>query len=163
VHVSLPLPVKLRTHGHGDRSYNVYALVRRVEQSKKGLRKVGLEFLGQEAPVGYSQKPWATFRTGEWEGAERRREERVNRAEVVAIEYLNEQMKHIRQQVALTENISPSGARVYLKAAPAEFNLVRIANLNRSFESLATVRNRFVGNDGFERLCLRFIDKKWPI
>lgn len=163
VHVSLPLPVKLRSHGHNDQSYNVYALVRRVEQPKNGFRKVGLEFLGEEAPLGYSDSPWATFRTGEWEGLERRRETRVDRAEVVGVEYLNEQMKHIRQEVALTENISPSGARVYLKAAPPEFNLVKVTNLNRSFETLATVRNRFVGADGFERLCLRFVDKKWPV
>lgn len=163
VHMSLPLPVKLRVHGHGDRSYDVYAVVRRVEPPDDGIRNVGLEFLGREAPSGYGENPWATFHIGKWQGVERRREPRVDRAEVVGIEYLDDRLNHIRLEVAVTENISPGGARVYLKAAPPDFSFVNVTNLNRSFKALATVRNRFVASDGFERLCLRFVDEKWPM
>jgi hypothetical protein len=70
-------------------------------------------------------------------------------------------MQTVRQVVAVTENISPGGARVYLKSAPLEFDLVRVANLSRSFESLARVCNRYVDKDGFERLCLSFLNKRW--
>lgn len=163
VHMSLPLPVKLRRHGHADRSYDVYAVVRRAEPPQNGIRSVGLEFLGREAPHGYSENPWATFHIGKWEGIERRREQRVACAEIVALEYLDDRMKHIRQEVAVTENVSPSGVRVYLKAAPPDFGLVKVTNLNRSFTGLATVRNRFVASDGFERLCLRFVEGEWPM
>ena len=63
----------------------------------------------------------------------------------------------------MTENLSRTGARVYLKAAPPEFDFVKVTNLKRNFESIATVRNRFMGRDGFERLCLRFMDAEWPV
>ena len=68
----------------------------------------------------------------------------------------------IRQDVALTENLSAQGARVYMKTAPPDFDFVRLTNLNRSFESKAQVCNRYTGIDGFERLCLKFLDNEWP-
>jgi hypothetical protein len=72
-------------------------------------------------------------------------------------------MRHVRQEIGVTENISPGGARVYLKSAPQDLEMVRVANIDRSFESRGTVCNRYVGPDGFERLCLRFLDSRWPI
>jgi hypothetical protein len=81
----------------------------------------------------------------------------------VAVEYLNDDMKHVRQEVAVTENVSSSGARFFLKSAPPDVNLVRITNLDQSFESRATICNRYLGPDGFERLCVRFLDARWPM
>jgi hypothetical protein len=161
LHLSLPLPARLRIHGQSGADYEVYALVRRMEPTKGGARTVGLEFLGHQAPPGYQDCPWASFRTDRWDGTERRREPRERRSEVLSVEYFDDSMQHIRQEVALTEDVSRSGARVYLKAAPPEFNIVKVTNLDRTFESLAAVCNRFVGKDGFERLCLRFLDRKW--
>lgn len=163
VHLSLPIPHRLRKHGTNEPDYNVYGVVRRVEPTRDCARVVGLEFLGPSAPDGYEDCPWATLQVDNWNGIDRRRERRHGRAEVVGIEYLDERMNHIRQEVALTEDVSANGARVYLKGAPSEFNLVKVTNLNRSFESLAAVCNRFVGRDGFERLCLRFLDREWAI
>ncbi|HEU4387595.1 MAG TPA: hypothetical protein VFV34_07345, partial [Blastocatellia bacterium] len=58
--------------------------------------------------------------------------------------------------------VSSEGARVYVQVSPPEFELVKIIGRNNGFESNASVRNRFTGKDGFERLCLQFLDRQWP-
>ncbi|HEY3137103.1 MAG TPA: PilZ domain-containing protein [Blastocatellia bacterium] len=163
VHVTLPLPTKLRSHGFSDPGYNMYAIVRRVEPLIDDLRVVGLEFIGASPPADYLQKPWATFRTQKWNGPDRRREPRRELAEPVAVEYLDELRQRIAREAAVTENVSSGGARVRVKSAPTEFEFVRIASPNRGFNSLALVRNRWTGSDGFERLCLKFVDQTWPV
>ena len=163
LYVTLPLPTKLRSHGLTDSGYNVYVLVRRVEPPKKGVRVIGLEFLGEHPPAGYLERPWAVFRTKKWVGTERRRESRIDRSEEVKLEYFNENLESLSREETRTENLSRRGFRVPVKSAPIEFDLVRVVCPSRGFECLATLRNRFVGKDGRERLCLQFIEKDWPV
>ncbi|HVG18192.1 MAG TPA: DnaJ domain-containing protein, partial [Blastocatellia bacterium] len=163
MHVTLPLPTKFRSHGFSEPGYNMYAIARRVEPPKDGVRIVGLEFIGANPPAGYLHKPWATFRTQKWSGPDRRREPRFERVEPVVIEYLNNSHQSVGKEVAFTENVSISGARVTVNAAPEEFDMVRIISADRSFESLALLRNQFAASDGLERLCLQFLDNKWPV
>ncbi|HWC76942.1 MAG TPA: DnaJ domain-containing protein [Blastocatellia bacterium] len=64
LHLTLPLPVELRKHGHADSSYEVFSIVRRVEFVKTSTGSgsmVEVEFLGSKPPLGYLSKPWATF------------------------------------------------------------------------------------------------------
>jgi hypothetical protein len=72
-------------------------------------------------------------------------------------------MKRIAREAAVTENVSLSGARVCVKAVPPQFEFVRMISPRRAFNGLALVRNQWAGTDGFERLCLQFIDQKWPM
>ena len=162
-HITLPLPTKLRSHGFSEQGYNMYAIVRRVEPLTDGMRVVGLEFIGASPPVDYLHKPWATFRTQKWNGPERRREPRAEHAEAVAVEYLDELMQRVTREAGVIENYSPSGSRVCVRAAPPEFEFVRVTSPKRSFNSLAVVRNQWTGTDGFERLCLQFVEQKWPV
>ncbi len=162
VHVTLPLPTKLRSHGFSEAGYNMYAIVRRVEPIIDGLRVVGLEFIGPSPPVDYLQSPSSTFRTQKWTGPDRRREPRRQLAEPVAVEYLDESMQRIAREAAVTEDVSSAGARVRVKSAPPGFEFVRITCPSRGFISVALLRNRFTGGDGFERICLQFVDQKWP-
>ncbi len=163
LHLTMPMPTRLRTHGYSDPAYKVYAIVRRVETIKDGMRVVGLEFLGERPPSFYLHKPWATFRTQAWSGADRRREPRVNLSEAVGVEYFNEAMDMIGHETAWTENVSLSGARIHVKNPPADFEWVRVISQRRHFDSLAMVRNRYPGRDGDERLCLQFNENKWPV
>jgi curved DNA-binding protein CbpA len=162
-HITLPLPTKLRSHGFSEQGYNMYAIVRRVEPLTDGMRVVGLEFIGASPPADYLHKPWATFRTQKWNGSDRRREPRAEHAEAVAVEYLDELMQRITREAGVIENFSPSGARVCVRAAPPEFEFVRVTSPKRSFNSLAVVRNQWTGTDGFDRLCLQFVEQKWPM
>ena len=63
VHLTIPMPTKLRRHGYTDPTYQVYAIVRRVEPVDRDQRVIGLEFLGASPPLGYLKKPWAKFHT----------------------------------------------------------------------------------------------------
>jgi hypothetical protein len=161
--LEIALPPAMRNHGFAEPTYRVYAVVRRIGPLEDGYRVIGVEFVGEEAPRGYFERPWATFKMDSWQGPERRREPRAERSEVVSIRYLSESMDVIRQEVAVTENVSPGGARVFVKGAPSEVETIRIMNLSHSFESLAAVCNRYIGSDGFERICLKFLDNKWTV
>lgn len=163
LYLSLPLPAKLRSHAFMDSSYNVYALVRRIEPMKKGMRAVGLEFVGEHPPPGYLEKPWATFRTRRWAGDDRRRARRFARAEAVCIEYIIADRPTPLHEEAMTESVSRTGLRVIVRAAPPEFDLLRVTNAAGYFEDLAVLRNRYYGEDGLERLCLQFLNKDWPL
>ena len=163
VHITLPLPTKLRSHGFSEQGYNMYAIVRRVEPLIEGRRVVGLEFIGATPPTDFLHKPWATFRTQKWAGPDRRREPREQRAEPVAVEYLDEAMNRISREAALTEDVSRSGARVRVKSPPAHFEFVRVTSPKLSFNGLALLRNQWMGDDGLKRLCLQFVDQNWPM
>ncbi|HST19611.1 MAG TPA: PilZ domain-containing protein [Blastocatellia bacterium] len=163
LHVTLPLPMKLRSHGFTEQGYNMYAIVRRVEPDADGSRVVGLEFIGSHPPAGYLHKPHALFRTQKWSGPDRRREQRFELAESVLIEYLDESQNVLAREVAITENVSASGARISVKSAPAGFEMVKVTGANRSFESIAMVRNHYATEDGNDHLCVQFKDGKWPI
>ena len=163
VYINLPLPAKLRAHGYSDPSYNVYALVRRVQAAKNGIRVVALEFLGESPPSGYLEKPWAIFRTAKWAGGDRRRARRKDHTEQIIVEYITGSMAVVAREKAKTENVSSTGARIFINNPPEEFDLVRVICSKVKFDSLATVSNRYFGIDGAERLCVQFINKEWPM
>ena len=159
-YLSLPLPGKLRSHGYNDASYNVYAIVRRIEPERGGKRTIALEFIGEYPPKGYTEKPWAIFRSQRWSGRERQLSPRINRQECIHLEYYDSSARMVAREETITENISFTGMRIFAKFAPVEFDLVRISCLSRDFESLAIVRNRYIAKDGIERLCVQFINRK---
>jgi diguanylate cyclase (GGDEF)-like protein/PAS domain S-box-containing protein len=152
----LPLPVKLRSFGYYDSTYRVYAIARRVEPVKGGRNIVAFEFIGEFPPKGYQEKPWTTFQLKQWEGGERRREQRVERPEVVAIEYLDENLQPIGRDVVLSENQSRGGMRIRLQEDPPDFYMIKVTGPASEGERMATVSNRYIGSDSCERLCLRF-------
>ncbi|MEW6125488.1 MAG: PilZ domain-containing protein [Acidobacteriota bacterium] len=158
VYLTLPLPTKLRMHGFAETSFNSYAIVRRVDPIQNGQRIIALEFIGEHPPKGYMEKPWTTFKTQQWNGTERRREKRLSRMEKVSIEYFDDNFRSLAKEETVTENVSGQGMRIFVKYAPFEFDLIRVTSLTRNFESLALVRNRFVGKEGLERLCVQFLN-----
>ncbi|HKP87435.1 MAG TPA: EAL domain-containing protein [Blastocatellia bacterium] len=153
----LPLPVKLRSFGYYDSTYRVYAIARRVEPVKGGSSVVAFEFIGEYPPKGYQEKPWSVFQLKNWMGGERRRETRIEKPEVVAIEYLDEALRSIGRDVVLSENHSQGGMRVRLQEDPPEFYMIKITGPATGGERMATVSNRYIGSDSCERLCLRFV------
>ena len=163
LYLTLPLPTKLRSHGYSSPHYSVYALVRRVEPPRDGMWLVSLEFLGEHPPAGFLDRPWAVFRTRKWDGSERRRSPRIRKSERIRIEYFSEPMRLLASEEAETENVSRTGLRILVKAAPGEFDVVRVRSTLRDFDGMAAPRNRFVAKDGIERLCVQFIDREWPL
>ena len=163
VQLRLPMPARLRCHGHTEPGYKVYAIVRRVELPADGVRVTGFEFLGEQPPPGYLDMPWKLFRSQRWSGPDRRREPRVKRAEPVFVDFLDEVGKVIKRERLVTEDVSPGGMRVILKPDTPDVDMVKVLNAGETFSCMAALRNRFIGDDGRERLCLKLIDQKWPL
>jgi len=81
----------------------------------------------------------------------------------VRLEYISADKPSTLREEVRTENVSRTGLRVVVRAAPPEFDMVRVTSTTRQFEGLAILRNRFQGKDGQERLCLQMLDKTWPV
>ena len=162
LHLTLPLPTKLRTHGYTEPSYHTYALVHRVEPTTNDSRVIGVEFLGLRPPAEYIDNPSSVFRAAEWRGPDRRRSPRVDRTEPLVLQYLSESLELLGFGSAKTENISARGARICVSEAIPEFEFLRLSSSSAGFESLAAVCNRYRGADGRLRLCVKFLDQQWP-
>ena len=163
LYLTFPLPSKLRAHGFAEQSYNVYGFVRRVEPPRKGVRSVGVEFIGEHPPSGFLDKPWSVFRPKQWGGRDRRRPDRHEQIEHITIDYFDESMHSLGREKAKTENISRTGLRIFGTTAPAEFDLVMISCARLNFQAMAALRNRYVGKDRLERICVQLVDKEWPL
>lgn len=161
LYLSFPMPWRLRQFAHSDPSYKIYAVVRNSAETTTSAHRIGVEFLGQNPPKTYLDKPWTIFNPREWKGSERRRAVRKSMQEPVWVEYYraNEEMVGLEQGV--TENISKTGARICVQEPPLEFETVKIFVLGKSFESFASVVNQFIGKDGLQRLCVNFLQKEW--
>jgi curved DNA-binding protein CbpA len=162
LYLTMPLPVRLRTRDFQEPTYVSYGLVRRVEAPSGHVTAVGVELLGPHPPDGYLERPWEIFQSEQWSGSDRRRSPRHEKTEAVLLEYFNESMECVKQETAVTENISRGGLRVVAKAAPPDFVMIRVNSVRRGFNSFAAVCDRFPGKDGHERLCLRLLESEWP-
>lgn len=149
--LTMPLPVKLRNYDYFDTSYSVYSIVRWAQSAENGTWLAGLEFLGDQ-PVSDSS---------DLGKSDQRSLPNKRVTKIVGIEYFNQALDYIKRESAFAENLSRDGMRVCVKEPPAQFDLVRITSKPDSFESFATVTSRYVGTDGFERICLQFIDNEW--
>jgi hypothetical protein len=167
LHLLLPLPIPLRSHGCAQQGFTVYAIVRRVAAATDGVRTVGLEFLGEHPPAGYAAQPWATYGTF-WTDSNRRREKRLDRFEMLEISfpdltYLEGGTQPIGTAIGYTDNVSRSGACISVETIASELNLVKVRGVTVSFASRAFVRNRLPGGDSRERLCIQFVDTPFPV
>jgi hypothetical protein len=157
LYLRMPMPTVLRAHEYIDQTYGAYAIVRWIRAPRDGFRLAGIEFIGELPPLGFRERPWATFHVGTWDGAERRAEPRESVSEAIEIEYFDESEQLIKKDSGFIEDISNSGVRVCAQPPPLEADLIRIIRPKASLSVFALVRNRFKGRDGYERLCAQFI------
>jgi curved DNA-binding protein CbpA len=157
LYLTMPLPVKLRNYDYFDTSYSVYAIVRWAHHPEEGVWLAGLEFLGEQPVYNRSSNVWDSA----IQAIDSNNIPLKKKSKVVSIEYFNQSLDYIKRESAFAEDLSPDGLRVCVKEPPSQFELVRVTSRPDSFESFATVTNRYVGNDGFERLVLQFIENEW--
>ena len=124
---------------------------------------IGLELLSQSPPDGYAQRPWSSFRIGEWTGPERRKERRLARQEAVQIEFLDDSMEPLAREVGVTENVSRGGLRVRLNNAALDVDYARITCPRIGYSVVGVLRDCYLGQDGATRVCLEFLEGEWPI
>jgi curved DNA-binding protein CbpA len=156
--LSMPMPMTLRSHGFFDDAYEVYAIVRRIKRQDENVNLVGVEFLGEQPPDAYFDKPWGVFQSPKQDGAERRKEPRKKRKKPVTIQYLDENDQLISQEEGTSEDLTKVGMRVCVKSPPDDFFIINVLIEKDKFENMAFVSNRYTGEDGLERLCLLFVE-----
>ncbi|MBI3650344.1 MAG: DnaJ domain-containing protein [Acidobacteria bacterium] len=156
--LSMPMPATLRSHGFFESTYDVYAIVRRVTHRDNQVSLVGLEFLGEQPPAAYFEKPWGIFQSESISSSERRKAPRRRKSQLINLEYLDADKHLIAREVGTTEDVSELGMRVCVSHPPSKFSLVKVYVTKGGVEKLATLVTRFVGKDGIERLGLRFVD-----
>jgi curved DNA-binding protein CbpA len=156
--LSMPMPATLRSHGFFESSYEVYAIVRRLEHQDNQSSLIGLEFLGEQPPAAYFEKPWGTFQTATLSNKERRKAPRRKKSQLITIEYLDDGQKLISKEFGTTEDISELGMRVCITNPPDAFSFVKVYVTKGGVEKTAMATNRYTGSDGIERLCLQFME-----
>ncbi|MEW6130610.1 MAG: PilZ domain-containing protein [Acidobacteriota bacterium] len=155
--ISMPMPMTLRNHAFFENSYEVYAIVRRIDAGEQSAKFIGVEFIGEQPPQAYFEKPWGIFQTDTPNMEERRRTPRKKGKKTFRIEYYNNELILIGKEEAVSEDFGLGGIRLCVKEAPGTFNLVRVISASGKFDSLAQVTKRSRGKDGIERLSLAFI------
>ena len=157
--LSMPMPMTLRSYAFSDNSYDIYAIVRHPDIAAEGGSLIGLEFLGEQPPPGYFDKPWGIFQAKPLTIDERRKSPRKKGIKPFQIEYFDSELNLLGREKAISEDFGLGGMRLCVRDTPSSFNLVRVTSVSGKFESLAIVTKRYSGKDGQERLCLSFIHR----
>lgn len=161
VHLSLPLPWRLRQYDHSEELYRIYALVRWVKPADEGWA-LGVAFVGKNPPASYLHDPSRIYGAGRPE-EEKRRETRLQAALTVQLDLLGQDGEVLHSEVTVTENISRRGAACYttLRATPG--NLLRVTSQQTDFSTTAVVRKCRTGADNIPRVHLEFVGDEWPL
>ncbi len=174
-----PIPQKLRCYDYFETNYKIWTLVRRVEKLPDGdMFAVGIAFIGKTPPPSYLKNPSKLYEISErknnglWdvieaekeeESSDNRKDSRLQIPINVIIERYDDKGNLIESESAITENISFRGASVFstLKLSVGSFVRLNCPSYNASI--LAIVHYTRLGQDGFPRLHLEFIDQRFPL
>jgi hypothetical protein len=160
LHLSMPLPKRLRRHDLTDPSYHIYGLVRSVGAGTPA--RVGLMFLGKQPPRGESSLPSGLFlMPSDPTPDDRRRFPRIESRLGLKLRRTSAPGVFAEEQT-YAENLSKWGALVKTSLPVAKGEMVEIEDLQGTFHTRAEIRNVSIGADGQPRLNLLFLDHPTP-
>jgi len=174
VSLMMEMPHDLRRFDHDKKFYKVWALVQHCEKLTRS-SFIGVAFIGPMPPDSYFANPTASFRiagigaNGFWTVKlaelpyKNRAKTRFKSSIQAHLVFVDQDGVEENTEVALTENISETGAAVFSGARREVGELVRFSTSAYRFEATALIRNRQVGKDGRPRLHLEFIDATFPV
>ncbi|HEY0407355.1 MAG TPA: PilZ domain-containing protein [Pyrinomonadaceae bacterium] len=188
MHLTMPMPRKLRCFDFVEPQYRVWSLVRNIKALPQAAGKtinfaVGVAFIGKRPPPSYELDPTKRYEvagsvteSGLWllrEMTERagghvpstdpRPETRHNLPVEVTVEVYDEKGGVYARETTVTENISRRGAAVFTTLDVERGQLIRLSSTQYQLAVVAAVRARRAGADGIMRLHLEFIDREWPL
>ena len=162
VHLSLPLPPRLRQYDLTDPSYRVYALVRNLRPGSPATR-IGLLFLGKHPPRGTESLPSELFLLpGDPKPVERRRFPRYLVQLRLRLEADWAPGGVAREERTAAEDVSAWGAKVKTTLPVVKGAVVQVEEVGGDFKTRAEVRSVSIGPDGQPRLSLLFLDNQAP-
>jgi len=163
VYLSMPLPKRFRQYDITEPSYHIYALVRDVGPAASG-KRLGVLFLGKQAPKGLGDNPASRFllpTDAKPEHRDRRQHQRLDIFVSLRLRRENGGPGPSEEQT-VAENLSRRGARVPTSMAVARGDVLEVHELNGSFRTRAEIRNVYIGKDNIPRLNLCFLDAETP-
>lgn len=182
VQLTMPLPTQLRCFDHNEAMYSVWSLVRHTaavhsnDSSQPKLFRLGVAFVGKEAPQSYLDDPTLRYepvaikvgqntrwKLGRLQTVTARREPRLVIPLEVLVETLDEDGKPLMREYTVTETISTLGTCVPTNLDVDVGRVLRISSVNDQVSTYAAIRSRSVSPDGIARLGLEFIGARWPL
>jgi hypothetical protein len=161
LHLSVPLPKRLRRYDLTDPSYHVYGLVRSVGAGTPA--RVGLLFLGKHPPRGETSLPSRLFLLpNDPLPQERRVFPRVPSSLGLKLRRASASGAAPAEEQTSAENLSKWGALVRTSLPVAKGEMLEVEDLTGTFHTRAEIRNVAIGPDGHPRLNLLFLDHPVP-
>lgn len=187
LHLTLPMPRRLRCYDHDEEHYGIWSLVRHIktlaaEPDQLPNFEIGVAFTGKDCPPGHTTDParrydiaLTTDATGLWgllerpgpddsplTAGERRSEARHNLEYDVVIEIYDAAGRVYESEATKTENISRHGMAVITNLDLSRGRYVRVRSAEYQLAVIAAVRRLGETGDGRKRLHLEFVDQQWP-
>ncbi len=186
VHLTIPLPRKLRCYDFSESQYKIWGIVRRCiavnDNSKNESYSHGVAFIGKHPPGSYFQDPSKIYEIarreeeGFWQlieaptmpeeshlPKEDRRHSRFQIPVSLTLELLDDERKVIASENTVTENVSLSGASVFSTLPIKTGGFVRVSSEQYNVKIISIVRGKRLGVDNIPRLHLEFIDRFFPL
>ena len=137
--LSLPLPKRFRQYDLTDPSYQVYAVVRRLEPGPDRAH-VGVMFLGKHPPRGYEKNPAGRYLLSHDPPPATRAERRVHpRHDLYYNLKLRRQGPGGQQERTMAENIGKGGARVLSSLPVVKGEIVIVEEMGGDFQTRAEI------------------------
>lgn len=186
LHLTIPLPRKLRCFDFSEPQYKVWGLVRSCITKNRDAAaesfSIGVAFIGKKPPKSYFDDPAKIYEISHREDGslwhviesplqpdeshlpkELRRHSRYSIPTNIIVEKVDADGNTLESEPTVTENISLSGASVFttLKAEVGAFIRVKSDQYNVSI--LSVIRGKRIGQDGIPRLHIEFVDRFFPL
>jgi len=184
LHLTIPMPRRLRVFDHAEDHYKVWTLVRHVRAAASPadnpeLFDVGVAFVGKRAPKSYKTNPATRYQiTGSvgdsitfieepdepiaFGTTDQRGHTRHGIPVDMLLEILNEAGEVALHEETVTENISVKGATLFTTLNIPVGRFIRLTSQGYKITIHAAVRARSIGADGIPRIHVEFVDKEWP-
>jgi hypothetical protein len=163
--LAMPLPKRFRRYDLTEPSYQVFALVRDLMTQKSGTR-VGVLFLGKQAPKDYDTNPAQRYLLPSDPPAapqERRKRTRLAHVSIsLKLRRIAANQGTAQEERTVAENLGKGGARVVTSLPLTKGEIVMVEELGGAFRTRAEVCNVYIGEDRVPRLNLHFLDAEAP-
>jgi len=186
VHMTIPMPRKLRSFDFTEPQYKVWGLVRscitRTDAPTTENHSVGVAFIGKNPPKSYYDDPAKLFEISHREEGslwrvveavsepdeshlpkELRRHSRFPIPANIVIETIDEDGNVLTSESTVTENISLSGASIFTSLALEVGSFVRVKSDQYNASIISVVRGKRMGQDNIPRVHIEFVDRFFPL
>jgi len=178
LHLTLPMPRRLRCYDHEQEQYRVWSLVRHCKplpttDDQVPHFEIGVAFIGKDCPATHETDPGQRYEiaaglteTDLWRPApassNQRSETRHDIVDDVVIEIYGPDGRVYERETTKTENISRHGMAVLTNLNIVRGRYIRVRSAQYRIAVIAAVRRLASFGDGRKRLHLEFVDQQWP-